>query len=180
MAGDREAGYLMQVDSTISEGVIVALGPGVALHSKKLALFTLIGLSLVFLISVLFKPPTGDYFTICGFKNFTGLPCPGCGLTHSFCALAKGNVADAFSFNLIGPMLFVFLGLLWARSACVLLNRTSLVELFDRIGDQFNPVRAFAIGFGVYGVARIVYLLIFHPPGFHESPLSQLITRLIR
>ena len=63
--------------------------------------------------------------------------------------------------------------------ALVLLNRTSLVELFDRIRDQFNPVRAFAIGFGVYGVARIVYLLIFQPPGFHESPLSQLITRLI-
>src|SRR5713226_2674757 len=114
----------MQVNSTIGEAIIVGFES--APPSKKLAVFTLVGLSAVFLMSALFKPPSGDYFTICAFKNFTGLPCPGCGLTHSFCALAKGDVGDAFSFNLIGPVLFVFLVLLWTRSASVLLNRAGM------------------------------------------------------
>jgi hypothetical protein len=31
----------------------------------------------------------------------------------------------------------------------------------------------------VYGIARIVYLVAYHPATFHDSPLSQLIARLI-
>lgn len=169
----------MEIDSAITQQVIDEVEPTVAGPSRKLAVFALVGLFAVFLASVLFTPPAGEYFTICGFKNFTGLPCPGCGLTHSFCALGKGEVTDAFAFNLLGPLLFVVLVLLWIRSACVLLNRSDVVQLLDRIAGRFNVVRAFAIGFAVYGVARIVYLVAYHPVTFHESPLSQLIVRLI-
>ena len=172
--------FRMQVNSTIREGIVGGFESDLPPPSKKLALFTLVGLSVIFLTSVLFKPPTGNYFSICAFKNFTGLPCPGCGLTHSFCALAKGGVADAFSWNLMGPILFVFLVLLWMRSASVLLNGSSLPKSFDRITGRFKLVRAFAIAFGVYGIARIVYLLVFQPLSFYESPLSRLITNLIR
>jgi len=147
--------------------------------SKKLALFAITGLSVVFLLSAVLNPSTGEYFTVCGFKNFTGLPCPGCGLTHSFCALAKGDFPDAFSFNVLGPPLFLILVFAWVRSMSVLLNRSNMVQLLDRIAERFNVMRMFAIGFGVYGIARIVYLLAYHPLSFHDSPLSQLIARLI-
>jgi hypothetical protein len=147
--------------------------------SKPLAMFGVAGLFAVFLISALFTPATGDYFTVCGFKNFTGLPCPGCGLTHSFCALAKADVTNAFAFNLLGPPLFLALIFLWVRSACVLLNRFSLVDAFARITRRFNLVKAFAIAFAVYGIARIVYLLVVHPMSFTESPISRLLARII-
>lgn len=147
--------------------------------SKKLAVFAIAGLFIVFLVSILFNPPAGDYFTVCGFKNFTGLPCPGCGLTHSFCALAKGAVADAFAFNALGPPLFLVLFVIWIRSGFVLLNRANVVRLFDRVAGRFNLVRAFAIAFGVYGVARIVYVLFYNPAIFDQSPLSKLVARLI-
>jgi Protein of unknown function (DUF2752) len=147
--------------------------------SKPLALFAVIGLFAVFLISVLFTPSTRNSFTVCGFKTFTGLPCPGCGLTHSFCALGKGNVLDAFGFNLLGPPLFVTLVFLWVRSACVLLNKTSVVAGFARVKGRFNLVKVFAVSFAVYGIARIVYLLVYQPIGFNESPMSRLIARLI-
>jgi hypothetical protein len=147
--------------------------------SRKLAALAIIGLSLVFIVSVLLKPSTGEYFTICAFKNFTGLPCPGCGLTHSFCSLAKGNVGEAFEFNLLGPPLYIVLLLVWIRSLGVLFNKQGLVSMFDRIAERFKLVRAFAYGFAIYGGARIVYLLVFQPLPLHDSPLSRLLAGLI-
>lgn len=169
----------MEIDSAITQQVFQKVEPAAGQPSKRLAVFGLVGLFAVFLASILFTPPAGEYFTVCGFKNFTGLPCPGCGLTHSFCALGKGEFIGAFGFNLLGPPLFFVLVLLWIRSACVLMNRSGVVQLMDRIAGRFNVVRTFAIGFAVYGVARIVYLVAYHPVTFHESALSQLIVRLI-
>lgn len=159
---------------SVEESQAAALVP-----SKRLALFTLVGLTAVLMVSVLLKPSTGEYFTVCGFKNVTGLPCPGCGLTHSFCALARGNVGEAFEFNLLGPFLYAVLVLVWVRSAFVLFNREQAVRVFDRIAQRLNVVRAFAYAFAVFGVARIVYLLTFQWSAYQESPLSRLIARLI-
>lgn len=150
--------------------------------SKALAAFALVILSGVFLASALFSlppaSPLGSYFTICGFKNFTGLPCPGCGLTHSFCALGRGDLLSAFGFNLLGPPLFLLFALLWARSACVLLNKHKPALAFDRMAERFQLVRAFIIAFAVFGAARIIYLLIHYPQLVRDSPLLKLGTRL--
>lgn len=148
-------------------------------QSRWLTLSILAALSAVFVASVIFNPTAGEYFTVCGFKNFTGLPCPGCGLTHSFCALAKGEVRDAFAFNLIGPPLFLVFVFAWIRSAGVLLKRSGVVQRIDSLAARVNLVRAFAIAFLVYGVGRIIYLVSTGPLNLHDSPLSQLITRLI-
>jgi len=167
----------MEIDAAITQQVIDGAAP--AQPSRKLALFGLIGLFAVFAASVLITLPAREYFTVCGFKNFTGLPCPGCGLTHSFCALGKGQVAGAFGFNLLGPPLFFVLVVLWIRSACVLLNKSDVVKFLDRIARRFNVARAFAFAFAVYGIARIVYLLAFAPASFHDSPFSQLMARIL-
>jgi hypothetical protein len=166
----------MEIDSAIKPEIIGQFD--VEQPSRKLAVFGLVGLSVVFLSSILFNPPAEQYFTICGFKSFTGLPCPGCGLTHSFCALGKAKITDAFGFNLLGPPLFLSLFVLWIRSACVLLNRTAAVKRIDRSTESFQLVRAFAVAFVVYGVARIVYLLCFSPAAYHASPLSRLLLAL--
>jgi Protein of unknown function (DUF2752) len=42
--------------------------------------------------------------TLCPMRLITGLPCPGCGLTRSWTAAAHGHFADAFSYNLFGPI----------------------------------------------------------------------------
>ena len=170
----------MEIDSAITDRMPGEVHPLVEKPSRKLALLALVGFFAVFLASVVFTPPDGQYFTVCGFKNFTGLPCPGCGLTHSFCALGKGEVIHAFEFNFLGPPLFLVLLLLWIRSACVLLNKIGVVERLDRIAGRFNIVKAFAIGFVVYGTARIAYLIAYHPATFRDSALSQLISRLIQ
>jgi len=43
---------------------------------------------------------------LCSFQRFFGIPCPGCGLTRSFVALARGDVAAAWTFNPAGLLLF--------------------------------------------------------------------------
>jgi Protein of unknown function (DUF2752) len=152
--------------------------------SKMLAGFALVILSGVFVASVIFNPAayfsTEPYFTICGFKNFTGLPCPGCGLTHSFCALGKGDLISAFGFNLLGPPLFLTFALVWMRSACVLLNKYKPVIVFDQIAERTHLVKSFLFAFAVFGLTRIVYLLIFYPQLMHDSPMLKLAARLFQ
>jgi hypothetical protein len=153
-------------------------------HSRKLAALTLAGLSLVFLASVVFRPsavgPSDDYFTVCGFKNVTGLPCPGCGLTHSFCALAKGDLTSALAFNALGPLLFLALALIWVRALLVLAYKTEAVAVIDRAAFRYRLVRNFVIVFGAFGVGRILYLIfVSPPPGLGQSPLLKLIARLL-
>jgi hypothetical protein len=44
---------------------------------------------------------------VCPFRLVTGLPCPGCGLGHSFVAVAHGDLGAAFAFHPFGPLAFV-------------------------------------------------------------------------
>jgi hypothetical protein len=176
----------MNVDlvNGIREGATTTEAPnaterGAPYASKKLAVFALAGLSGLFLVSALFKPSTGEYFTVCGFKNLTGLPCPGCGLTHSFCALTQGDIAGGFAFNLLGPLLYLALIVLWIRSMCVLLDRTEVVRRYDEFAARFSLVRMYAIAFAVYGIGRIAYLLIFDPHPLPQSPLARFVASLI-
>ncbi|MFO1464605.1 MAG: DUF2752 domain-containing protein [bacterium] len=47
----------------------------------------------------------------CLFLEWTGLPCPGCGLTTSFVHLLHGHWRAAFAANPLGPPLFLAFGL---------------------------------------------------------------------
>ncbi len=135
--------------------------------SRQLAAFAIALLSALFIASVLYNPAGrsvyAQYPTLCLFKILSGLPCPLCGLAHSFCAIAKGDFVASFSFNLLGPPLFLTLILIWIRSACVLLNKTRLALAFDAAAQRLKLIRLFAIAFAVFGAARIIYALVFHP-----------------
>ena len=144
--------------------------------SGRLALLVFAALTAVFAVSILYRPPDGDYFTICGFKNLTGLPCPGCGLTHSFCALGKGEVWRALSYNLLGPPVFLFSILVWVRSSCVLLGWGKHALACDRLASRVKFLNAFMIAFMLFGVLRILYLLVYRPVVWHNSPLSKLVS----
>jgi hypothetical protein len=44
---------------------------------------------------------------LCTFKNLTGYPCPGCGLTRSFVCLGHGHFQEAMRYHPLGPALFL-------------------------------------------------------------------------
>jgi len=42
----------------------------------------------------------------CPILQFTGIPCPGCGMTRSFLALIQGDLKGAIAFHIFGPFVF--------------------------------------------------------------------------
>lgn len=48
---------------------------------------------------------------LCMFKAWTGMDCPGCGLTRSFTYMGHGALHEAFDRHRLGPLLYVFVGL---------------------------------------------------------------------
>jgi hypothetical protein len=135
-------------------------------------------LAAVFLVSLLYHAPDGNYFTVCGFKTLTGLPCPGCGLAHSFCSLAKGQIWKAFSYNALGPGLFVLSIALWVRSGLVLLGKNGIALGFDRLMGRIRLARGVLIAFVVFGVGRILYLMVTQPSVLNNGYLAKLMTLL--
>ncbi|MEW6209468.1 MAG: DUF2752 domain-containing protein [Acidobacteriota bacterium] len=131
---------------------------------KRTSVIVLIALSVFFLASILYHPPDaradGSYFTICAFKNIVGLPCPGCGLAHSLCAMGKGSVVEAFRFNLLGPAVYFLFFSIWLRSVCVLASWTQPVLWMDRAASRVKLIPLFIALFAAFGIGRIIYLLL--------------------
>lgn len=66
--------------------------------------------------------PAGGLLGIdtCSFHAFTGLSCPGCGLTRAFCAISHGQIGEAWSLH---PFSFPLYAGVLAGAASPLLNR---------------------------------------------------------
>jgi Protein of unknown function (DUF2752) len=43
----------------------------------------------------------------CPLRSLTGIPCPTCGMTHSFVAIAQGDLDAAIKYHLFGPAIFL-------------------------------------------------------------------------
>lgn len=41
----------------------------------------------------------------CPFRFFTGIPCPGCGMTRAYITLLEGDVMGAFAFHPLWPLI---------------------------------------------------------------------------
>ena len=54
---------------------------------------------------------------LCLLRRTTGLPCPTCGMTRSFCAMGRGDLGDAFRNHPLGPVLYALLAFVMGRSA---------------------------------------------------------------
>ncbi len=60
------------------------------------------------------SPPSEPSFHFCPFYWLTARPCPLCGITRAFCALAKGHWAQAIHLHALSPLAFVMLfSLFW-------------------------------------------------------------------
>lgn len=88
---------------------------------KKKMLKPFIPLTLAFIAYVILLFISGNE-TICFFKVYTGLPCPGCGMTRAFLSVSRGNFQEAFFWHplwiwvLIGPIVYGFIPK-WSKSA---------------------------------------------------------------
>ena len=82
--------------------------------------FLCLGAAVVLAISAIYTPDDPPGLSICTFHTVTGLPCPGCGLTRSFCAITHARLIDAWHLN---PF-----GFIWYALTVYLLIRPLLVR----------------------------------------------------
>ncbi|MBI2213207.1 MAG: DUF2752 domain-containing protein [Acidobacteria bacterium] len=61
--------------------------------------------------------------TICLFRHWTGVPCPGCGVTRSIAALVRGDVSRAFHLHPLAPIAAAEAGILWVGWGVSLFSR---------------------------------------------------------
>ncbi|MGB9599099.1 MAG: DUF2752 domain-containing protein, partial [Myxococcota bacterium] len=72
-------------------------------------------------------------YGVCLFKTFTGLPCPACGMTHSFVSIGHLRIIEGFYFNIIGPFLYLMLIIgIFLTLTEILMNRLIIEPLFER------------------------------------------------
>ncbi len=71
----------------------------------------LIGAALATLVAPFLYAPWVDAGPVlCPWHGLLGLPCPGCGMTRAFCALARLDVRSALAWNALSVPLVVVLG----------------------------------------------------------------------
>ena len=99
-------------------------------------------------------------FSIFGFKwglhcmsdQLFNVNCALCGMTHSFCAMGRGQIAKAFEYHLLGPILFCFI-------LFQIPYRISLITLKVRKKSLMKKVNVyFAAG---VGIALLVNWLVY-------------------
>jgi hypothetical protein len=97
---------------------------------------------------------------VCLFYDFTGLPCPGCGLTRSFVCFAHGRIAEAFGWHLFGPPLWLLFALLFVRSLFTIKLKRDVFPVRSSLVNKAALVGV--VAFVVFGATRIAWLLITH------------------
>jgi hypothetical protein len=111
---------------------------------RALAVWGLVGAcSAGALLLLWLLPAAGLGLPMCLLRAATGVPCPGCGLTRAFTALAHGDVASAWTYHPFAVLLSAQGALAWVLSAWPLLRgrplrvRSVLIEralLWNGIG----------------------------------------------
>jgi hypothetical protein len=82
--------------------------------TRWIGVLTSIPAAAVLIIALLEIQVTQPY---CGIKTRTGYPCPTCGMTTSFRALARGDVSGAFAAHPFGPALLAVTALVAVAGA---------------------------------------------------------------
>jgi len=102
------------------------------LAAERTPLVFWVGAGAVGLFTVLalrsFPLPQGSEFTICFVRRFTGLSCPGCGMTRAMASLAQGHWADAFRFHPLSFLVAAEVAGAWILWGAALLAGRPLVD----------------------------------------------------
>lgn len=74
-----------------------------ALFARRTSVSSAIALGLSLVL-----PKGGDLgVSLCWFKRWTDLPCPGCGLTRCFVCISHGHWRESLHFHQMGPLVYL-------------------------------------------------------------------------
>lgn len=130
------------------------------IDEKILILLIFIGFGTVLIISYFYYPDPNPRTSLCAFYNLTHLPCPGCGLTRSFCAMAKGEFIDAFSFHLLGPLMFFTTTITWIASLLAIFGIDKPIKYLYLLFTKDLSIKLFAVILAIYWIARLSIIIL--------------------
>lgn len=117
--------------------------------------------SLLFLSGTLLMPADGFGIRLCLFHQFTGLDCPGCGMTRGVAQIWRGNLLQAVELHLFAPLAFLFLGLQSAALALPGGMRGAVLDWMDRRDSCLRWLwMLLAFAFFAYGAFRIAAAIL--------------------
>ncbi|GAA2066519.1 DUF2752 domain-containing protein [Williamsia deligens] len=122
---------------------------------RTTALAAAVGAGAVVAAAVIPTSVVGNGPVLCPFRLVTGLPCPGCGLTRSWVAVAHGDVASAFSDNAFGPISFTAVVAMTVAAAVLALVAPARIGVLAAVARS-RVVYSVAAVWVVYGIVRAV------------------------
>lgn len=124
--GEQPAAGHKQGQTVPADGLrLPAVCSATEARRRRRAWLVLLGLSAMFVTAALWRPPDEPQLVLCPFRALTHYPCPGCGMTRAFCALAHLEFWRAVKFNALSPLLFLVALAAWARAAATILRLES-------------------------------------------------------
>jgi Protein of unknown function (DUF2752) len=97
-------------------------------------------------------------FLGCPLRSLTGIPCPTCGMTRSFVAIAQGNFDAAIKYHLFGPAIFLLflamaLSLLWELKTNK--NNIPFYQRYFVKPSVYYSIGIFYLGYYAVRIARL-------------------------
>lgn len=114
-------------------------------------------------------------FLVCPLRHFTGIPCPGCGMTRSFMAIADGDLGHAIAEHLFGPLLFFGFAIAVTHSAWELLQNRHFTTFYTQLLADRRWQIGMAVLLGVYHVWRLQHMANSGELqlAFEQSPMGE-------
>lgn len=93
----------------------------------------LVSLFLGLILLTIFVDPRNVSMLACRFKSMSGANCPTCGISRSFYAFSHLHIAEAFSYHLLGPVLYLSILILSVKSAVELFLKKELKTILNPV-----------------------------------------------
>ncbi len=120
------------------------------------AVFIFLGATL--LISYFYHADPHPRVSLCIFYNLTKLPCPGCGMTRSFCSIAKGDLLASFQFHGLGPVMFVGVFFGWLASLLAIFHIRKPFEFLKLLSTNELLIKTGLSVLGIHWLIRLIMI----------------------